>query len=102
MSDLLDALLEDLPYDLYWFDKTSGVYSDYYYDQTVEKLYFLFGFCVSEIYRTDVYDDYFTGAKFGINISATGAATSAAANAKAVVNQAAAKKTKFFRKNGLI
>ena len=80
MTDLFNALLADLPYDLYWFDKTSGVGGSYGTDRN--GFYVTLYFCVSPHYST-------TGAAetFDLDTAKTGAASAAAANALAVVEK---------------
>lgn len=75
-NTLMDAVLADLPYEQYWYDKTTGVklrlvrYSDGTTSVT-------FSFTVADNYKGS--DDYHT------KTSITGAATKAATNARAIV-----------------
>ncbi|MCR5602989.1 MAG: Ig-like domain-containing protein, partial [Lachnospiraceae bacterium] len=91
-SKIMNALLEDLPYDLYWYDKTgSGAVSFLYgcrfsYSESsisVSDLYFVIKFYVSKEYSS-------TGAfeTTDINTQKTGAAKAAVTKAKAVVADA--------------
>lgn len=80
LNSLLDALLADLPYELYWFDKTSGVGVNTHSNGS---LFLEFNFCVAGNYRGS---DNYTA-----DNAKTGAASVAAVNAQAVVNRYAAK-----------
>lgn len=78
------ALMNDCPYELYWFDKTKGYgisYSIGYKDNSLSISELKFGFIVAKEYSaTDVIGTY------EINTELTGAAATAAANAQTVVN----------------
>ena len=78
------ALLADMPYELYWFDKVTGLVRGYAYvmaaedDLTVTKL----------VLRFSVSPDYsLTGGTktYDLDVSKTGAASAAAENARAIV-----------------
>ena len=74
---LIDALLADLPYEQYWFDKTIGVYASWF--RTGGTLsYIEFSFTVAENYRG--YDEFY------VDTSKTSAATTSAANARKIVS----------------
>lgn len=73
------ALLADLPYDLYWYDKTAGC-SPWTLSYSTRYCYMEFRFNVADNYRNGT-NDYQT------NSAMTGAARTAAANARAVVSQ---------------
>ena len=73
------ALLTDLPYELYWYDKTVGAGFSYYYGEDKETgvAPFTFRFSVAKAYAGK--EDYTT------DTAKTGAAVKAAANANKVV-----------------
>ena len=79
-DDLFNALLADLPYDMYWFDKTSGMSGSAGFRDG--KLYVTLYFCVSPDYsvtgEAETYD---------LDTAKTGLASAAAANALAVVEK---------------
>jgi len=82
--NVIYALTADLPYDLYWFEKTEGVYCNYYYRYTstsVTFTSFIFKFVVSEDYKMAGGDD------FTVDTSKTSAATQSYENAVAIVEQ---------------
>ncbi|MGN0552461.1 MAG: hypothetical protein ACI4I1_03705 [Oscillospiraceae bacterium] len=70
------ALLTDFPYDVYWFDKTSGLGLSYIGNT------YTFNFSVAS--------DYAGSSAYTVNTTKTGAASSAAANAQTIVNNYAA------------
>lgn len=75
---ILDALLADLPYDLFWYDKVSG--SGVHRIGENGKLYQVtFMFTVAANYRG--------GDEFTVDTTKTAAAKTAAANAKAIVDK---------------
>ena len=74
---LLSAILSDMAYEQYWFDKTSGFWCG------GSSSYMYFGFIVAENYRGS--DEFHT------NTAITGAATKSAANAQKIVANFAAK-----------
>ena len=77
LNILIDALLSDLAYELYWYDKTVGCSTNYkYYTSSGRLAYIEFKFTVAQAYRSSTYV---------ANTSKTSAATSAAANARSVV-----------------
>ena len=82
IDTLLQALLNDLPYELYWFDKTETGGVKALYSWSSSKMYIEFSFAVSADYsatkKTGTYD---------ADTSLTGAATTSAANAKAIVEE---------------
>ena len=71
---LLTALLSDLPYELYWYDKTSGCSTEIFSGKTL--LYVNLKFSVAENYRSGTYT---------VNTTKTAAASKAAANANHIV-----------------
>lgn len=80
-NTLLDALITEFPYELYWFDVTKGIIcstSTYmignieYYDSVCVKL--------------SVNDDYKTATEFTVDQSKTKATTTAIATAKTIIN----------------
>ena len=78
LAVLHDALLGDLPYDLYWYDKTTGVRASRWVRG-------------SELVQVEFYfsvaDNYQGSEEYSTNTSKTGAASKAAANAKSIVSQ---------------
>lgn len=74
LRQLLTALLTDLPYALYWYDKTTGCSTEIFSGSTL--LYVNLKFTVAENYRSDVY---------AADTGKTAAAANAAANAKYIV-----------------
>ena len=83
IQTLLDALLADMPYDLYWFDKTWGVSALTFRDC------FVFYFTVAGEYRE--YEDsgeYYNAKDYVLDTDLTGAATAAAENAQKIVTEA--------------
>lgn len=80
-DSLLSALLADLPYELYWFDKTTGIGA--FAGYSAKGLYLEIAFSVAGNYRGSE--------EYTVDTAITGAASTAAANAKAVVDQYAAK-----------
>ncbi len=80
---VIDALLNDCPYDLYWFDKVNGVFMPYSYSSSSAgyKLHTVkFQFYV-------VADHQSSGSSITVNASRVNTAAAAAANAKKVVTQ---------------
>lgn len=69
------ALLTDLPYELYWYDKTSGIHISY----SISAGRYTFSFNVAEAYAGS--EAYTT------DIEKTGAASNAAANAQDIVDK---------------
>lgn len=98
---LLSKLLANMPYELYWFDKTNGMPISYGIgadENTVTITYIAVGFCVADAYRdTTKYivddEDKIVEDEDGnpvpdytaVDIAKTGAATAAAAKAAQVV-----------------
>jgi len=80
LSDLFYALLADLPYELYWFDKTMGVGGSY--GTSGGKLFVTLNFAVSAHYSADG-----TAGTCDLDTGKTGAAAAAAANAQAIVDE---------------
>lgn len=83
---VLGCLLADCPYELYWFDKTSGASFGYSISATssqasITKLTIQFS----------VIPAYAGSASYTTNTAKTGAASAAVANAKAIVSDNAAK-----------
>ncbi len=81
LDELFTALLADLPYELYWFDKTSGVGGGYSVDGNKILASVTLRFCVSPDYSA-------TGAEgtYDLDTAKTGAAAAAAANARDIVD----------------
>lgn len=80
LDALLYALLADLPYDLYWFDKTStGGLGVKIITSTAGKMCLVFYFSVSADYSLDS-----TTNTCDLDTGKTGAAAAAAANAKSI------------------
>ena len=77
---LIDALLTDLPYHLYWYEKTIGVWIGAEDGQ----IYYMFA--VAEAYA-DKYGETYEGAYFDTNTSKIRSAQVAVTNAKKVVNK---------------
>lgn len=82
---LLDCLLADCPYDLYWYDKTKGTlisFGSYSYSTSSGKVtltgVFRYSMTVAQEYRTSEYET---------DIAKTAATTTAVNNAKKIVNQ---------------
>ncbi len=97
LSPLLDALLADMPYEMYWFEKTVGVYGEY---RIVGSVYVLeLYFCVAPQYnngefKTVTFQDddgesYDVTYYYAANTSKTGAVTGTEAAALAVVSEVA-------------
>ena len=81
-QELMDALLSDLPYEMYWFDKVSGI-SVQTLSTSTRILHVQLCFTVADNYKGA--DDYTT------DTAKTGAAAEAAANAHTIVSAYAAK-----------
>lgn len=83
---LLNCLLGDLPYELYWFDKTVGIKTSYQISGSNAELSItnlVISFAVAEDYRgSDLYT---------VDTSKTGAVSTAIANANAIVDANAEK-----------
>ncbi len=77
LSILLDALLADLPYDLYWYDKTTS--TSVSIAKTTTKMQLTFKFPVSGNYAPEGATGGYTA-----DLSLTGAASEAAATAKTI------------------
>ena len=82
LHNVATALMADMPYEMYWYDKTIGV-SDLVI-VAGSQMHIVFDFAVANPYRGS---DLLTA-----NTAKTGAAKAAAANAKAVVDSIAADK----------
>ena len=80
LSRVLNALLTDLPYELYWFDKGTGVQTEQVTSD--DGLYLAFSFTVAPNYQGS--------SALTTDTSKTGAAVDAAAYAATVVNNVAA------------
>ena len=85
---VLDCLVNDFPYELYWFDKTAGaeIYLPEYgasKSGSAESIYFTSG--VSARFR--VSDDYSDGSAFKVDSAAVSKAKTAKSNAAAIVNK---------------
>ncbi len=90
MAKIIDALLVDCPYDLYWFDKTAGFaysygtmgsYDDSTTYDTVKVISDIMYMYVAGNYQPDDYDDN----NPTVNTALTSATSTAVANAKAIV-----------------
>jgi len=96
LAGLLDALLADMPYELYWYDKTAG--TTYYPATDYDEVYFLhyFYFSVAGQYNDGSYDifEYDDGTEENVYYTADPGKISAvqdtAAAAQAVVDSVAA------------
>ena len=75
LQQLIIALLSDLPYDMYWYDKTSGCSVDIFSGETM--------LCVK--LKFTVAGNYASGA-YTVNTDKTAAVTNAAANARHIVD----------------
>ncbi len=75
LTRLLTALMSDCPYEMYWYDKTSGCSSDYIYSSTL--LYVSLQFSVAGNYSASSYRT---------DTAKTAAVSAAAANAKRIVS----------------
>ena len=80
---ILDAVLSDLPYDLYWFDKVAGL--NIAVVRMGELTNVTFHFYVSAVYQD--------GDNLTVNTELTGAASETVDKAQAVVNQVKAENT---------
>lgn len=80
MGRVMDAILSDLPFEAYWFDKTTGFRFSYLYLETIQ--YMEMSFHVSW--------NYCGAFDFTVNTDKTGAAVDAAANAQYIVSEYAA------------
>lgn len=78
MMGVVYALLSDLPYDLYWFDKTSGFYYSPVVSASGTLKYIELGFSAAGSYRVSEYKT---------NTAKTSAAAKAAANARSIVSR---------------
>ena len=74
---IIDALLADLPYEMYWYDKVTGCSLVGMGPTGIDQL--VFSFTVAEKYRG--------GDAYSADTSITGAASNAAANAQAVIKK---------------
>ena len=75
LRKLLTALLSDLPYELYWYDKTSGCSTEIYSGKTI--LYMNLKFSVAANYRTSDYN---------VDVTKTSAAANAVKNAQHIID----------------
>ncbi len=96
-SLLLNTLTADLPYDLYWFDKTAGLHGGYTYtfgydDDScgISAVYFLFSFSVSADYYGGTQTNEYGLSEDLTDASAIGAVNTAKNNAQSIVNANAA------------
>jgi len=87
-DQLLNALLADMPYELYWFDKTIGMYCEYFWvgNRMQIELYF----CVAANYAQD---NLIGG--FEVDTAVTGAASAVAATAEKVAKDNVAGMTDY-------
>lgn len=81
MRRVLRALLTDMPYEMYWFDKTTGW--RYLYNTDTPLKYIQFSFPVAV--------NYAGSGEYTVNTVKTGAAAAAASNARSIVNSLASK-----------
>lgn len=88
INNLLRNLLVNMPYELYWFDKTKGVSSGYSYDGAGRVSFLALTFKVSQDYAVVEGSNYHSDRP---DTAKTGAATRAAAEAASVVASNAAK-----------
>ena len=98
-AEIVDALLADCPYALYWYDKTVGWHSEthsgiFHYDSTGPWLYLdgpcaEFSFAVEQQYAKPVGDTQYS--LYETNAAMAVRAVTAAANARAVVDGSAVK-----------
>lgn len=88
-----DALLADCPYELYWYLKTTGVYTSYGFgysgnsnelDITPERTSITFLFTVDSNFRSGIGEK----PQFSVNTTKTGATATAVTNAKTIVTAA--------------
>ena len=75
INKILNCLLTDCPYELYWFDKTQGYSAD---NETVNTR-LDFKFAVADAYKGE--------GEYAVDTAKTGAVTSAIANATAIVKE---------------
>ena len=87
---MLEALLSDMPYELYWYDKTAGLktnivpeYVDNTYSEVIITSYEIY-FAVAEEFRGTGYSWY---TNLAIDTSKTSAIPAAVDNAKAIVEE---------------
>lgn len=88
LSQVMDALLFDCPYELYWYKKTVGcsnISPGISYNSSI--VMFQAGSFVTVCMTVD--SAYSNGTAYGVDTAKTGAAATAAANAKAIVDSAA-------------
>lgn len=108
---VMNALLSDLPYDLYWFDKLEGYLSgaNYHYvveyssdfddyvlsceaDEAGQEPAYVFSLSVSKAYRGELVDTIDLGGGdtfdlYSVNAEKTSAASTAASNAGAIIDE---------------
>lgn len=75
INKILNCLLTDCPYELYWFDKTQG----YSVDNATVNTQLDFKFAVADAYKGE--------GEYAVDTAKTGAGTSAIANATAIVEE---------------
>lgn len=84
LQKIVSVLLVDCPYELYWFNKTSGggwiTHYSYSYDGSVVDLSVTFDFAVAAAYQKD-------GNAYTVDGSKAGAAKTAVANADAIIQK---------------
>ena len=85
VSPAIEALMFDCPYELYWFDKESGLSTDYPQISIVDETFTVTGqltlmFCVSEDYAKDN-EKYECDPKYGSSVEA------AVSNAKKILDK---------------
>lgn len=82
ISTILQCLLADCPYELFWYDKTIGISYNYNMRGTSDEIHITsltISFCVSEDYRSGSASDY------KVNLNKIVAANNVLATAKAIV-----------------
>ncbi len=83
MDLLLDCILADCPYELYWFDKTEGIKHSYSYNSKYVITSITIKFSVATAYRGE--------SEYTTDTAKTSAATAVAAKAKEIVERHAGK-----------
>lgn len=87
LQNLLDVLLADFPYDLYWFDKVAGVSALPITSSSGAKC-IVFYFTVSSEYRQNASSgEAYNAADYEVKPDLTAAAVTAAANAQQIVKE---------------
>ena len=85
---LLTALLTDLPYELYWFDKTVGIFAIPVQSAIEGKVCYVFYFSLCDQYRKNkLTSDVYNAANYDVKTEQTVAASAAAKNARQIVTE---------------